>query len=98
MAKDTTRGQSTKELPTTSEGLAKEAVKLRAKLRQDRLDHALQKLSSPATLRSTRRQLARVLTLQRAGAHSAPSSETPEPTAPAVTKPATTKSAGDSNG
>jgi ribosomal protein L29 len=52
------------ELPTTPQALAKEADKLRAELAVAKRNHALQKLESPATLRTLRRRLARVLTLQ----------------------------------
>jgi len=99
MAKPT---KTLKELPATPEGLAKEAAKLRAELRQARLDHVLQKLSSPATLRSTRRQLARVLTVQRVqnGLTTKSAVKTPvsAPVNPASATPAKTNSSGDSHG
>jgi ribosomal protein L29 len=52
------------ELPTTPQALAKEAEKLRGELAEARRNHALQKLESPATLRTLRRRLARVMTVQ----------------------------------
>lgn len=52
------------DMPTTPQALAKEAEKLRTELAEARRNHALQKLESPATLRTLRRRLARVLTLQ----------------------------------
>lgn len=54
----------TKRTQTAPAALAKEAVKLRTELAQAKRDHALQKLESPAKLRTLRRQLARVLTAQ----------------------------------
>lgn len=51
-------------LPTAPAALAKEAAKLRTELAHAKRDHALQKLESPAKLRTLRRQLARVLTAQ----------------------------------
>ena len=56
----------TEDLPTTPAALTKEAEKLRGELKQARLDHALQKLDSPAKLRALRARLARVLTMQHA--------------------------------
>lgn len=53
------------DIPTTAEGLAKEEAKLRQAIADARLSHALQKLESPATLRTMRARLARVLTMQR---------------------------------
>ncbi len=52
------------DLPTTPQALAKEADKLRTEIAEAKRNHALQKLESPATLRTLRRRLARVLTLQ----------------------------------
>jgi ribosomal protein L29 len=55
-----------RELPTTEAGLAKEVATRREKLRELQLAHALQKLDSPTTLRTARRNLARALTAQSA--------------------------------
>ncbi len=52
-------------VPTEPAALAKEAAKLRSELAQAKLEHALQKLDSPAKLRKLRTRLARVLTLLR---------------------------------
>lgn len=56
------------DLPDTAAGLAKEAQKVRQELSDARLAHALQKLDSPAKLRSLRRRLAHILTLQNQAA------------------------------
>jgi ribosomal protein L29 len=52
-------------VPTTPAALEKEVDKLRGELAEARRSHALQKLESPAKLRTLRRRLARVLTVQR---------------------------------
>ena len=52
-------------LPTNPADLKKEEAKVREELRQARLEHSLQKLSSTATLRTLRARLARILTMQR---------------------------------
>ena len=53
-----------KKTPPAVSPLEKEEAKVRAELSQARRDHALQKLESPAKLRTLRRQLARVMTAQ----------------------------------
>lgn len=68
------------DLPKTEAEAVKEAARLRGELAESKRKHALQKLDTPGTLRTLRRQLARVLTVQHALAASAKAASKAAPT------------------
>ena len=80
-----------KDLPQGPAALDKEIAKLRGELDKARLAHSLQKLDSPAKLRTLRRRLAQLLTVRS-------TDDTPvalPPKAKPKSKPATAKAVAD---
>ena len=69
-----------KDLPQGPAALDKEIAKLRGELDKARLAHSLQKLDSPAKLRTLRRRVAQLLTVRS-------TDDTPVAKAPAKAKP-----------